>query len=71
MSKSIAWSIERDGPDVLIAGRDEDGQAVTIRVHKNGAAALSSVLHHASAEDADDHTYSLSTRGELDVPRVH
>lgn len=61
---TLDFNIDREGPRVILAVRDQSGKGVTIEVHKHAANALAASIVAATSSD-DDTSNAFSLRGEL------
>lgn len=64
MPKNIHFSVDRDGPRVIVAVH-QNKLRVTIDLHHRGAAALAAVLRAAADDSSDEIDAELGVRGEL------
>jgi hypothetical protein len=66
MKRAVRVSVEREGPRVLVALREADGpRAVTLDLHRRGAACLAAQLAAVSGSDDEDAELECELRATL------
>lgn len=65
--RAVRVSVERDGPRVLVALRAADGGAVTLDMHRRGAACFAANIAAVSGPEDDDAELECELRAELTV----